>query len=123
MQRGSGEVEKRRCTRHSALIGRVGIAPIQKIEACSAGHSARVVFRALCLLCKVDSDETPGTVSCIMLKRSIWGEFSGAIVGSGRPKSSFQYFAGRCTLKRQRCAPSAAFLLILYLCISLQSVS
>jgi hypothetical protein len=49
-------------------------------------------MQPLYLLRKVDSDETSGTVSCSMLKRSIWSEFSGAIVGSGRPKSSLQYF-------------------------------
>ena len=45
MQRGLGEVEKRRCTRHSALTGRVGTAPIQKIKSKNAGRSARVVQR------------------------------------------------------------------------------
>ena len=45
MQRGLGEVEKRRCTKHAALTAltmRVRTAQIQKIEACDARQHARV---------------------------------------------------------------------------------
>ena len=47
MQRGLRETEKRRCIRHPALTGRVGTPQIQKKKSCNAGHSARVVQRAL----------------------------------------------------------------------------
>ena len=48
MQRGLGEIENRRCTRHSALTGRGGTALIQKTKSWNAGHSALVVQRELC---------------------------------------------------------------------------
>ena len=45
-QRGLQEVEKRRCTQHAALTGRVGTAQIQKMKSSNAGQSARVVQRS-----------------------------------------------------------------------------
>ena len=50
MQRGLGEVEKKRCTKHAALTAltmRVKTAQIQKIEACDAMQGARVVLGVL----------------------------------------------------------------------------
>ena len=44
--RGLREIERRRCTPHSALTGRVGTAQILKMKSCNAGHIARVVQRA-----------------------------------------------------------------------------